>query len=275
MDSREIIKDSGIKDIKDSQSSVLDKSTNYNLVKAILLKTERLASAVYLVTGLMDSTEVIKAELRTVSLAIINDLYFLNEKSGNQTFVSDNVLKKIEHIVSLLEVSLTGGIISNMNHSILKDEYLKLKDALTKFKLTEGVSSFLIPSQFFGEELTNLKEVSDPASSIKDTNMMSLSASRKTPEMNTKVTSVPKSIKDITTTKNKINNKILRQDLITRVVKDNTGYTIKDIINEVSIIDSSVDCSNKTIQRDLIELVSAGVLNKVGERRWSRYFKKL
>jgi len=40
---------------------------------------------------------------------------------------------------------------------------------------------------------------------------------------------------------------------------------IKDITSLIG------DYSEKTVQRDLVALVKAGVLKKEGERRWSKY----
>ena len=31
------------------------------------------------------------------------------------------------------------------------------------------------------------------------------------------------------------------------------------------------DCSEKTIQRELIALIQGGIVKKTGERRWSKY----
>jgi len=42
--------------------------------------------------------------------------------------------------------------------------------------------------------------------------------------------------------------------------------TIKDFTKNIK------DCSEKTIQRELLAMVAKGVLKKEGERRWSKYF---
>jgi hypothetical protein len=274
MDTKEGLKDNGKEDIKDSYVSLDVVPKKLKLNKAILLKTERLASAVHLVTGLMDTKEAIRGELRSVSLSAISDLYFLNQNSTDRGLVSDKILKKVAHITSLLEVCFTGGLISEMNHSILRDEYFKLKEVLTNFQLTEGVESFLLPSQFFGPELTAIENLDEKKLSLKDTVSMSLMNNKKDRKLATKQVDVLEDKKDKSTNPRK-SNKDARQELILKVIKDGVEYTIKDIISDVSIIDPQVDCSNKTIQRDLLELVSNGALAKTGERRWSRYSRKL
>ena len=56
-----------------------------------------------------------------------------------------------------------------------------------------------------------------------------------------------------------------RKQAIIKFIKDKKQVMVKDISFFIK------DYSEKTIQRDLISLVKAGVLKKEGERRWSRY----
>lgn len=56
-----------------------------------------------------------------------------------------------------------------------------------------------------------------------------------------------------------------RRDRILNVLKDKVAATIKDISESVT------DCSEKTIQRELIDLIKDGVIVREGERRWSKY----
>ena len=59
-----------------------------------------------------------------------------------------------------------------------------------------------------------------------------------------------------------------RRDNITNLIKLNNGTaTIKDIKDKVSF-------GEKTLQRELVSMIQDGVLNKTGEKRWSKYFVK-
>lgn len=58
---------------------------------------------------------------------------------------------------------------------------------------------------------------------------------------------------------------ISRRERIMGVIKDRGEATIKDIASVVS------DCSEKTIQRELIELIKDSIVHRDGERRWSKY----
>ena len=57
-----------------------------------------------------------------------------------------------------------------------------------------------------------------------------------------------------------------RSEVILSLVKKGSELTIKDFLGYIK------DCSEKTIQRELLALVSKGLLKKKGERRWSRYY---
>jgi hypothetical protein len=48
--------------------------------------------------------------------------------------------------------------------------------------------------------------------------------------------------------------------------------SIKDIAFAIQNLDEK--WGEKTLQRELVFMVNNGVLNKIGEKRWSRYFVK-
>ena len=63
-----------------------------------------------------------------------------------------------------------------------------------------------------------------------------------------------------------VKDKNNRREIILSMLKSGVKLTIKDFAKNIK------DCSEKTIQRELLSLVSEGVLKKEGERRWSKYF---
>lgn len=56
-----------------------------------------------------------------------------------------------------------------------------------------------------------------------------------------------------------------RRQRVLEVIRDKREATIKDISERVT------DCSEKTIQRELIDLIKDGIIVREGERRWSKY----
>ncbi len=68
-----------------------------------------------------------------------------------------------------------------------------------------------------------------------------------------------------TNSKSDIAIRLGRRNTILKLIKDKREVTIR----EVSVV--VPDVSEKTIQRELLNLVSEGVLKKTGEKRWSKY----
>ena len=67
-----------------------------------------------------------------------------------------------------------------------------------------------------------------------------------------------------------------RDDIITIIKTIGGSATIKDIKDKVQAnpeqTSSLVSCGEKTLQREMVSMVKDGVLNRTGEKRWSRYF---
>ena len=59
--------------------------------------------------------------------------------------------------------------------------------------------------------------------------------------------------------------KDLRKNTILDFIKGQNDVSIKDIVPNI------IGCSEKTIQRELIQLINDGKIRKIGERRWSKY----
>ena len=59
--------------------------------------------------------------------------------------------------------------------------------------------------------------------------------------------------------------RIPRPEKIIDIIKDKGEATIKDIVSVIA------DCSEKTIQRDLVSLIKDNKIVREGERRWSKY----
>jgi hypothetical protein len=92
-------------------------------------------------------------------------------------------------------------------------------------------------------------------------------------------------LKQIETSYSKINHngdvfdalKKQRRESIIYVVKNiSGGATIKDIKDMAKTMPdkagSIISCSEKTLQRELVSMVKDNVLEKMGEKRWSKYF---
>lgn len=213
----------------------------------LMKKTEKLASATYLVSGLFADGEPMKWSLRKKAAELVSFISSYKDIRQSELSAFSSISKsKITEIISLLEVSNLGGLITEMNFSILKQEFVSLINSIESNK-QKTESSTVIPLSFFDAKedkifVPNTHIIPSPVSApniLKDT-------------LNLKDTSVFKS-----------NN---RQSIILGLLKKKKELTIKDISTIIK------DVSEKTIQRELISLINAGVIKKIGERRWSRYF---
>ncbi|OHA93065.1 MAG: hypothetical protein A3H52_00370 [Candidatus Zambryskibacteria bacterium RIFCSPLOWO2_02_FULL_39_26] len=206
-------------------------------------KTEKLVSAVYMVTNLFSENEPTKWTLRKKAGDLMS--FILNYKDINESSCGDfiyNVKTRILELVSLLEISSFGGLLSNMNFTILKKEFSSLVGIMdSEMSNHSGAVDGTIPKSFF-----NVKEV---GLGIKDRYLSSGGG-----------------IKDNSLLKSRDQFKRSnRQNIILNLLRKKKELTIKDISAVIK------DCSEKTIQRELTSFIKAGVLKRTGERRWSKY----
>jgi hypothetical protein len=221
-------------------------------------KTEKLASAVYMVTNLFPENEPMRWSLRKKVSELLSFVitYKDTPRSAHANFLQ--IIKtQILEIVSLLEIGERGGLISAMNSSILREEFSNLVEVF-ETSVGAGRESFQsqIPQTFF--------DVARKESYIKDNNNLGSYSQSDTNIRSIKSPSNDIKDKDIITDKG-LFKRSNRQNIILNLLKKKKEVTIKDIAQVIK------DCSEKTIQRELISFIQAGVLKKTGERRWSKY----
>lgn len=276
-------------------------------------KSERLVTALYLVTDLMSDNEPIKNGLRKNAVALLSSMNALS-----QLDVKDRVmelkfsLKSVTETISLLHVAVTTGIVSQMNGELLMDGFRSLQSVLekkqpmlTKEMLTiEDEASLHTGSQFASAITSTSYDVLTPLSlarlhgtseelrrtqdSLKSSQLLSKleggtnkgrvpvdSGSDKNEARN-----VP-FIKD----KDSVHNVLMkhavpqasslassfqmrksgRREQILALFVKGVDVSIKDIAARIK------GCSEKTIQRELNALLYDNVIERIGEKRWSRY----
>lgn len=242
-----------------------------------------------MVTNLMSDAEPLKWKLREKSLTLVLDFTAsfgflrqnwagdLSDKFADAEFI----ISRVDEILSLLEIALGGGSVSSMNFSILKQEYNSLRSILLENFSAKNFSAYLLagaegnfsriglaPVLIDANRVNNQTLSKDPeAINQKSTYLTEITTDNKSipvwggakPQPNTN---------RVNSTKNHSSENIQkggRRNLITGYLKGRTWTSIKDIARAVP------GCSVKTIQRELVDLVSDNVLEKTGERRWSRY----
>lgn len=271
-------KDGGLKDIKDikmdskHQENYLNKYDEKSLEKLqsklvftdssylfVFKKTEKIVAALYLVTNLVPDIEPIKWQLRKTAAGLITDILALKRSSSLQSkqMVGGFVLT-ISEIASLLRIASVAEHVSLMNYSVLQRELAVLMDSLQNMHPeTVGNGTTMLSQDFF-----NVPAPIPPhPSSVNYSAPQSYSTKGQyrtpTPVKDNRMAQVSKdSIKD---------TKDSRHENIIKLLKAGKPLGIKDFAREIK------DCSEKTIQRELLAMVEKGVLKKTGERRWSLY----
>lgn len=227
-------------------------------------KIEKLVAALYLLTGDWETGEPLKVSLRNLGVDILQLHIDLKGSKASHGGSADLTLKaRVLEIESLLEVASMSGLISEMNFAILRREFHGLLTYMERSEQRTGLPAI------FKEDSLSVPEISTPVRRGEDDADVSMSHSIVT-EPSSQPVSHQTHIKD----KNQKNlkeygpvavKKNKRQSIIINLLKRKKEIMVKDVSEIVH------DCSEKTLQRELSDLVFQGVLKKEGERRWTRY----
>ena len=255
-------------------------------------KIKKLVAAVYMLTNFLPNEEPVKWSLRRLGMSLLRlNIDLKDGNSANQEFIETSLRENILEIVSLLEVASFAGMVSEMNIAILKKEFHSLLTHIHAMIIEKSKSDPLLKSPFFHDEIDEIslpdiqhvKGIEEGIMSLNEkTSVIGNQVSRETfikdktqslkaPFLQSEplqVQSAPvpqvnshklKEFGPVAVKKNK------RQSIIINLLKRKKDIMVKDVAEVVH------DCSEKTLQRELLALVSEGILKKEGERRWTRY----
>lgn len=231
-------------------------------------KTEKIVSAIYLITSYVPETEPLRVHLREKSLELLSDSLSLKVQSQKiKPDAIENVIAIIFETIALVEIGHSSGYISEMNFSILKNECANLANSLEK-KGSEikrdgvYISSDLlaVPDLHLIPTLRrNNVEVGEGMFKKPLEKGIKSSRSLKITESDYNYNNIEQRLKPMKAKQSYRRNQILK------FLDKKDKLTVKDISEIIS------DCSEKTLQRELASLVAEGVLKKEGEKRWSSY----
>jgi hypothetical protein len=257
-------------------------------------KTEKLVTAIYMLSNFFGQEEPLRIKVRELALDLFSNISFV---FYNNTPEADRILAEsvsiIDESISCFEIANISGLVSRMNFTILKDELISLKDTIESSKKNGAGQTLLIPSDFFSGDrfLSGTQEERkhhpSESRSVKDNHPAAQHADNENTNVadmelqRAPVALIKKEPQVISERKvyNKRQNNLLpnplssssskkknnRSETILKILRKKDNLTVKDIARVVS------GCSEKTIQRELLALVQKNVLKKIGERRWSRY----
>jgi hypothetical protein len=281
----------------------VEQKNEYGLL--IAKKSEKLVTALYLVTDLITDSEPIKANLRRTAITLLSSMNTLAQPEVKDRITEYKLsLKSVTEILSLLHVARTTGIVSDMNSSLLIDGYRSLQMVLEKkqpvltedmlkiddeHKLQEGESfNSTIQSSSY-DVLTPLaltRTTSPQDKQVKDvivSNEVKEVREEKKEVHQVKGHNVSEKVQKeviIEPSKGQLSTrhvpmltsyqqrKVSRRDQILGLFVKGVDVSIKDIALRIK------GCSEKTIQRELNALVFDNKIVRIGEKRWSRYLLK-
>lgn len=250
--------------------------SHHNMSVIKYTKITKLITALYMVTDIMDTDEPIRNKLRTLGTEILSDI-----STSPMGTVS---ISRIDQIMSFIDIASAMSFISEMNGSILNTEFNELKKVIQQ----DAEKRPVWLEQFLSED-TTLESPTGSKDKIKKTRRDVLykghtrigvqKGSTLMKALSDKIQSLSDkgNVKFRTSSREKFNIiKEQRRNNILSIIKNNGGEsTIKDILTKINTnVPNELVCSEKTLQRELVSMINDGVLNKSGEKRWSKYLIK-
>lgn len=270
--------DDFIKDVSRTPSSIMniDHKIEAKFFETASKRAEKIVTALYMVTDFIKDTEPIKTELRSSGLALLGATHDITK---NSTALFKVILPEVSALVrktiSFLEVAVTMTLISDMNYQILRNELMALSGNYESKinNLEVNIRSVIGRAEALEK---NSKEIQPK----KEESLIESGVFYKghlKDMFNKGQDTFSKKAIEVLTNKDKAipaTKKMLSSEFTTSEERKNKIINILKIKGVANIGEISVDIdgvSEKTIQRDLQSLIDKGVLERVGERRWSRY----
>lgn len=281
--------------------SQIDQSTHAEEFLLVHRKVERLSTAVYLVTSFLSDSEPLKWRMRELGLVVLEGISQVREgvRFEREHSIARSI-RAIHDILTLAEIAVAAGMMSEMNFRILKTEYRAVRDEIREKNSAHTPTQFELPKDFFsgfetsahlhplyakgdhkGQEsigqktsvLYNHQRI-DSVRKNEDTRSSSsmptdLSQGGNRLSNHTAKRSVPflqkKPHATPSNTTQTNSAKGIRRATVLELFYTNAALTVKDVAKKLP------GFSEKTAQRELAVLVAEGVLKRTGERRWSSY----
>lgn len=227
----------------------------------VFKKTEKITSALYAVSGLIKDDDPIKWELRGHGMDLLFSSFTASSSlPGDKNVIIQSLFTAALETISLLNIARVSGLISEMNHAILVKEIDGILEML-RDRLAQNVENagYILSESFFKTpNLFSSGFKSDSKSSVRfnqDSDKGQFSVNKK----------IQSNINGFKENEDSPNKKNKRQEDILNLLKSRSNLSVKDFTQVIK------DCSEKTVQRELLDLVNKGIVKKDGERRWSRY----
>jgi hypothetical protein len=237
-------------------------------------KAEKLATAMYMITDIIDSREPIRWKAREEAMEVLSLIGGSGLNKSYQSNTLHEITQAINRSIHILTLARNAKLISEMNALVVMKEYSELKDKIThNWSGLHEQPLLRLNQQFFKTESvppTSPHRISFPQQEIKRT----LPGTQQFSSQEQSVsyahrTQSEQSVKDNQSDKiSSKNSSGERKQVILNLLKTKTEVSVSDVLKELPNV------SDKTVQRELVGMVESGVLQKKGEKRWSTYSLK-
>lgn len=212
-------------------------------------KAERMVTALYFVTDLLSEKEPLKWSLRQTCVTMFGEL-LSHVRQALTSRDAEIIVRRVSEISSLLQVAESAQLLSEMNARLLREACGELKRLLGE--LSE--QSELSDRMFEVPELRH--EGKDNKQKQKDINDISMANTESFSTMSHRKSPAGEEVSP---------DRTERQHKICALLQEKGTSMMSDIKAVIS------DVSDKTLQRDIADLVEAGTIVRSGSKRWTNY----
>ncbi|MEK7390705.1 MAG: hypothetical protein AAB635_01035 [Patescibacteria group bacterium] len=224
-----------------------------NATEYLSERAKKLTTVVYIITNLIPQTDPLRLFIRRSSIKLLS--FMRMSPAGNSPEeVSIEAVNLCKKIVEMLEIAFFSGYVSEMNYSVLK----------TEFDLfTNEILNYTGFQQAVDRNSLKVKSAPDKMSFSESAILKGQKSGY--PVLKSRAEGRAEGIGIVPSKSIVEAKKVSRKEAIISIIKLKGAVSIRDISSVV------VNCSEKTVQRELMSLVVGGVLKRAGERRWSVY----
>jgi hypothetical protein len=278
------------------------------LLVTLVHRIQKINQAITLIMSYIPDEYILKKTVINEALSLLTDIHQI-ELSPEHASVRDisQLSVRLRHVDDLLHIAHRGNHISEMNHTILSQELHTITQFIEEKIMTYCVGDVTYPFRIpvsdnngMGTDIDMKDIMGIPEPVVKKTLTSDHDIKKTLPESVSEKTNIPTSVhqpfpkmttpteikdRQVTTSighapqpiKSTLTmalspqkpligeDKKERRDAIMRTIRSKGQVTIRDISENIN------GCSEKTIQRDLQELIQHGVLMREGEKRWAVY----
>ncbi|PIQ92345.1 MAG: hypothetical protein COV70_00795 [Parcubacteria group bacterium CG11_big_fil_rev_8_21_14_0_20_39_22] len=246
----------------------------------VFKKTEKISAALYLLASLLQDNDQLKTDMRKVCLKMIeHSSSFIGRSVSDNGEIFCELGRLLQTASSYVYMGYVSGSFTEMNSSVLQREINLILETISPSKENSKSKQYPSFETGFFDINTSLREENEGENkktfysdnrnfgkkTIKRQSILNSSSYMPKESSGNRVVDQYKNNSD-----NKAHSKVEekkkgRRDIIIEIASKGGGKNIKDFSSGIE------NCSEKTIQRELLALVEEGVLKKEGERRWSTY----